>query len=371
MIKSPSVVQRTGCPALGGRNPNQITRDITMTIRSRISTVAIVCLILSSLALAESSTVAAQSAPSVPSGFRVTVFASGFSEPTALAIGPDRRVYVSQQNGVVSVVGRQGVATVASGFGTILGLAWHANKLYVSSTGQVWRLAPSSHYRSFRRRLIVNGLPTGRHQNDGMAFRGIWMYLGVGSTCDACHESDPRSATIMRFRDDGTHPQIFARGLRNPYGLAVRPGTKQLYATDNGRDDFGNSVPDELNRILHNGNYGWPSCWGDHQGSHCRGTIEPVALFEPHASADGLVFYSAKTFPRRYRGDAFVAEYGDTVNSLGTGHIVKVVRFHGRSASVSTFATGFDNPLAVVVSPNGSLLVADWGTGIVWRIQSG
>lgn len=311
----------------------------------------------------------AQSGLNLPRGFHAGVYASGLTNPTALAVGPDKRLYVAQQNGLIVAVGASGMTTIASGLATPLGLAWHRHTLYVSWTGRVSTLRPSKDYRSFKERTIVRGLPTGRHQNDGMAFRGAWMYLGVGSTCNACAETDRRSATIMRFHLDGSHAQIYARGLRNPYGLAMRPATGQLYATDNGRDDIDDSVPDELNRIVRGGNYGWPGCWGK-GGGRCAGTIAPAALFEPHSSADGLVFYTARTFPKRYRGDAFVAEWGDSVNNLGTGQRVKRVHFSGNRAMVSTFATGFAHPLALAVAPDSSLLVADWGTGVIWRIQA-
>src|SRR5947209_2592648 len=139
----------------------------------------------------------AQTGPTLPAGFRATVAASGLATPTAMAIGPDGRLYVAQENGVIRAVGRAGIATVASGFTIPLGLAWHKHKLYVSWTGAVSTLTPSRTYATFTRRTIVSGLPTGKHQNDSMAFRGGWMYLGVGSTCNACAEADRRSATIM------------------------------------------------------------------------------------------------------------------------------------------------------------------------------
>ncbi len=312
----------------------------------------------------------AQTGLSLPAAFHATIMASGFTEPTAITIGPDRRLYVAQQNGAFLAFNGHTTVTIASVPGVPLGLAWHGQTLYASWTGHISRLTPSSGYRSFRSRVIVSGLPVGKHQNDGLTFRGGWMYVGVGSTCNACTESDARSATIMRFHLDGRHAQIYARGLRNPYGLAFRPATGRLYATDNGRDDYGNSVPDELNLIRQGGNYGWPNCWGRGQGAGCAGTIPPVAEFEPHSSADGLVFYTGVTFPRRYRGDAFVAEWGDSVNGLGTGHILKRVHFAGSHATVSTFATGFSHPLALAVGPDSSLLVADWGTGIIWSIQA-
>jgi hypothetical protein len=42
----------------------------------------------------------------------------------------------------------------------------------------------------------------------------------------------------------------------------------------------------------------------------------------------------------------------------------------GRAKAVTTFARGFDHPLALVVDPKGGLLVADWGRGVIYRIQS-
>lgn len=305
---------------------------------------------------------------SAPSGLRVSVFASGLYEPTALAFGPDHRLYVAQENGDIYVQTRHGMDEVASGFAVILGLAWHDRKLYVSSTGEVATLSPSNHFQSWSEHVIVSGLPTGRHQNDGIVFRGKWMYLGLGSTCNACSETDARSATILRYRDNGTQGEVYARGLRNPFGLAIRPATGAIYATDNGRDDFGNSVPDELNLIAHGANYGWPGCWGYHKGSKCAHTRQPAAVFPPHCSADGIAFDSGNGLGAKYRGDAFVAEYGDTINDLDTGHIVQLVHF-GKRVTVHTFATGFENPLAVAMSPNHSLLVGDFGTGIIWRFH--
>lgn len=312
----------------------------------------------------------AQGGPTAPRGFHVGVYARGFVNPTAISFGPDRRLYVAQQNGAILAFGGGRITSVATGFSTPLGLAWHAQRLYVSSTGEVSTLTPSKNYRSFRRRTIIRGVPTGNHQNDSLAFHGGWMYLGVGSTCNACAEADPRSAGIMVFRPEGSGGRVFAHGLRNPYGLAFRPHTGLLYATDNGRDDYDDQVPDELNLITNGGNYGWPDCWGRNGGSHCAGTIPPVALFEPHSSADGLAFYTGHTFPKRYRTDAFVAEWGDSVNSLDTGHRVKDVHFAGKRVTVSNFVTGLDNPLAVTTGRDGSLLIADYGTGIIWRVQA-
>ena len=313
---------------------------------------------------------AAQALPQVPAGFHTSAYVTGLLSPTAIAFGPDSRLYVAEQGGDVIEIGRARRHVIASGLAVPLGLAWHRHKLYVSWTGHVSTLTPNKSYLSFRQHIVVRGLPTGKHQNDGIAFHSGWMYLGVGSTCNACAESNARSATIMRFRDNGSQAQIFAHGLRNPYGLAFRPGTSQLYATDNGRDDHDDSVPDELNRIVRGRDYGWPGCWGNGGGSHCKGTAPPVALLEPHASADGIAFYTGRSFPKPYRSDAFIAEWGNDVTALYTGHRVKRVHFSGNRLAVSDFATGLDHPLAVAIAPTGALLAADYGTGIIWAIQA-
>jgi glucose/arabinose dehydrogenase len=40
-----------------------------------------------------------------------------------------------------------------------------------------------------------------------------------------------------------------------------------------------------------------------------------------------------------------------------------------RRGLVTTFATGFDHPLALAVGPSGDLLVADWGRGTIYSIR--
>jgi hypothetical protein len=66
-------------------------------------------------------------------------------------------------------------------------------------------------------------------------------------------------------------------------------------------------------------------------------------------------------------GDAFVATWG-TYFGTAHGRYVARVHFANGRATVTRFATGFDHPLAVAFAPGGQMLVADWGTGVIWRI---
>ena len=49
----------------------------------------------------------------------------------------------------------------------------------------------------------------------------------------------------MRYNPDGSGGEVFASGLRNAVGITFRPGTNELWATNNGRDYLGDDLPPE------------------------------------------------------------------------------------------------------------------------------
>jgi glucose/arabinose dehydrogenase len=308
----------------------------------------------------------------VPPGFKVSTFAAGLEDPTAMAWGPDGRLYVTEDTGRVVVAGRgsRKPLVVARGLRTPLGLAWRTRTLYVSEQGRLSRFVlRGSALRS--RRVVVRGLPFGEHQQDNVVLGpDDRLYLGSGSTCDVCRERDSRSATVLSLRPDGSDLKIVARGLRNPFGLAFQPGTNRLYTSVNGQDKLGTAKrpepADSVVLVREGAFYGWPRCWPSYQkrelAGRCRGVTPPVAYLEPHSSADGIAFW---------RRDLFVALWGQY---LSDRHGRKLVRIElgkgGRAKRVATFARGFDHPLALVVDKSSALLVADWGRGVIYRIQS-
>ena len=227
--------------------------------------------------------------------------------------------------------------------------------------------------------MIVKGIPFGEHQQDNVVVGADGrLYWGSGSTCDACRERSPRSAAILSLRPDGSDLRVVARGLRNPYGLAVQPSTGRLYASVNGQDKLGSASdpePAEMVVAVKRGAfYGWPRCWPNAQmlrlSGHCAGVKPPVAYLEPHASADGVAFYTGRSFPAAYRGNLFVAEWGQYLSHRFGRRVVRVQLRPGHIARVTPFASGFAHPLALLVDRRGGLLVADWGRGVVYRIQA-
>jgi glucose/arabinose dehydrogenase len=306
----------------------------------------------------------------VPAGYIAERYATGLKRPTAMALGPDGRLYVAQEAGQIVVVGVGSAKprVLARGFDEPLGLAWSGTRLFVSSRGRLDSLNMVG--KSLQaRRTLVKGLPNGRHQQDNVVVGPDGrLYLGSGSTCDVCKEKNPRSATILSVLPSGRDLRIVARGLRNPYGLAFQPGTGRLYATVNGRDDLGELEPAEmLVEVAQGRNFGWPSCWPSWArkrlaGSGCAHVTPPVAYLEPRSGAGGV------TFARDGRA-AYVALWGQY---FGRKHGRTVVRLTfdaaGRVVRQQVFARGFDHPLAVLVARDDALLVSDWGTGRIYRI---
>ena len=304
----------------------------------------------------------------VPAGFKVSTFAAGLEHPTAMAWGPDGRLYVTEDTGLL-VAARRGSrkpVVVARGLRTPLGLAWRGRTLYVSEQGRLgrYRLQGS---KLAGRKILVRGLPFELHQQDNVVVGpDDRLYLGSGSTCDACKERNPRSATILSMKPDGSDVRVVARGLRNPFGLAFKPGTHRLYASVNGQDELGTKArpePAEMVVLVKQGAfYGWPRCWPSYAkkqlAGRCRGVTAPVAYLEPHSSADGIAFW---------RGGLFVALWGQY---LSDRHGRKLVRVDVGSGKASTSRAVSTIPLALVVDKTGALLVADWGRGVIYRIQS-
>jgi glucose/arabinose dehydrogenase len=314
---------------------------------------------------------AASSSPSsarirVPHGYRVETFASGLEHPTALAWGPDGRLYVSEDVGsVVSVRrGARSPRPFATGFAVPLGLAWRGKTLYVSTQGRLEAVGLRG-----GRRTVVSGLPYGLHQQDNVVFgRDGRLYFGSGSTCDVCRERDRRSAAVLSVRPNGRDLRVVATGMRNPYGLVFQPRTHRLYASVNGQDEVGSDgdpEPAEMVVVVRPHRwYGWPTCWPSMRRRHlvgsCRGASGPAAYLEPHSSADGMAFWG---------GDLYVAEWGQYYSNRFGRRVVRLqLNRRGVARRISVFASGFDHPLALALDHRGGLLVADWASGIVYRI---
>jgi len=330
----------------------------------------------------------------LPAGVELERYASGIRNPSNLAFDSRGRLWATSA-GVqtapsdgVWMVPRRGARPrqVVRGLFSALGLTWHRGELYVSHVVPYATFAPSHtgrvvaysgfDGRRFRRqRVVIEGLPTGRHRVDSIvAGPGERLYLGVGSQADNLRSSQSLSATVVSFRRGGGGLRVEARGLRNPYGLAVAPGGGRLLVSEHGRDDLGlRRPPDEVNLLDPRGRarwYGFPECW-DQGGPPCRGAVAPLARLAAH-SAPGAIAV-ARRFGR-WGPSAFVTRFGSTFDANPTGGDVVRVSLarlgRRRTAPVERFATGFgrQEPLGAALGPDGSLYVSLWTSGRIVRL---
>ncbi len=321
-------------------------------------------------------------------GFSILKFATLY-RPTALTFDLNGNALVASADSNIYILtdtdkdGHADTKSIfASGYYIPLGLTVHpvTGEVYVSYQGAIAIITDSNQDGvSDSSRTLVEGLPsTGLHQNNNLEFgTDGWLYMGMGSTCDACAETDARNATIMRFNIETGEKEIYASGMRNPFDIAFHPITGELFATDNGRDDLGLGAPqEELNLILQNGNYGFPNCWDSQDAPGCEETISAVAFFEPHSSADGLDFYTGTQFPNEYQNNAFVGIFGSWLNpALETG--VKRVILTPKNGTYTSEVSWFVKfpkgvmPLPIQFGKDGALYVGDYINDAIYRISYG
>ena len=323
----------------------------------------------------------------LPPGFSLIKFADLY-RPTGFTFDEQGRLYVTSQDGNVYILqdedhdGRVDARlTFATGYYFPLGVAIHqpTGDVYVSYQGAISVLQDTNgDDRADNERLLVDDLPYDKHQNDNLEFGPDgWLYVGVGSTCDACEDPDPRSASILRFDVETGENEIYATGMRNPYDVAFHPETGELFATDNGRDDLGMEAPfEELNHIVQGGDYGYPGCWNEHDQPGCEETIPPVAVFEAHSSANGVEFYNGESFPPEYRGIGFVTIFGSWLKpnvQTGIQRIVLVPQGEAYTTETSwfiQFPAGV-MPLPVLFGPDDALYVGDYINDVIYRVSYG
>lgn len=282
------------------------------------------------------------------------------------------------------------VTTIASKLRMPVGVAYRDGSLYVSAVSRILRYdaIDQSIEHPPAPVIVTDSLPTDAHH--GWKFIAFGpdgkLYVPVGAPCNVCDPDSSRYAHILRMNADGGGREVFAFGIRNSVGFDWHPQTKELWFTDNGRDNLGNDLPpDELNRAPRAGmHFGFPYC---HGGEHpdpefgdsrhrCDDFVAPVQKLGPHVASLGLRFYTGSMFPPQYRGQILIAEHGSWNRSRKIGYRVSLVRLQdGRAQAYETFASGWlegeaawGRPVDVLVLPDGSLLVSDDHAGAIYRI---
>jgi glucose/arabinose dehydrogenase len=170
----------------------------------------------------------------------------------------------------------------------VFGLAWHNDRLFVSSGDKItsyrgWngtRFNGSRVVRRASRKLPgFNGLAFGP---DGR------LYVGVGLNPKFDHSRNPAqyANTVLSMRATGADVKVVARGLRQPFQLTFPAGATSPYVTDLAQDS-GNIPLDQVVIAKQGSNFGFPTCVR-HTPSQCGSFAKPLVQLPEHASPMGI-----------------------------------------------------------------------------------
>ena len=334
-------------------------------------------------------------AATLPGGFSETAI-SGLSNPTAMAMAPDGRIFVCQQGGALRVIKNNVLLPTpfitltvnSTGERGLLGVTFDPDFL---SNGFVYvyytATTPSIHNRISRLTadgdvavpgsevvlLDLNNLSATNHNGGALHFgRDGKLYAAVGENAVTANSQTLSNllGKMLRINSDGSIPAdnpfyntasganraIWALGLRNPFTFGVHPNSGRIFI-----NDVGGSQWEEINDGVAGANYGWPETEGP--------TNDPDYVSPLHAYANanavecaiaGGTFYApeVRQFPSTYVESYFFSD-------LCGGWIRRIdpnVTSHG-------FATGIANPVDQFVGHDGSLYYLSRGSGAVVRVR--
>lgn len=190
---------------------------------------------------------------------------------------------------------------------------------------QVVRLKVVNDSQVTEQRVILDGVPSGGHDGGKMVFDSsghLLVSTGDGDRPELSPDMNSLGGKILRITRDGAIPAdnpfgdtpIYARGFRNPFGMAQSPYTGAVYISDNGPN-----CDDEVNLLVPAGDYGW------RPGYPCGGSVPPYipaeVSFTPPISPTGMIVYTGEYFPE-LRGQLLMGDFlSGGITAFGTGGV--------------------------------------------------
>ena len=368
-----------------------------MNSRSSVFSVSLVlCIVV--LAITSTST-RITSAATVPAGFTDSVVAGGLTNPTAMALAPDGRIFVCQQGGALRVIKNGAllptpfltVTVNSSGERGLLGVAFDPNFVsnqlvyvyYTATTpaihNRISRFTASGDVALAGSETIVMDLPnlsTATNHNGGSIHFGRDgnLYVAVGDNANSANAQtlSTRLGKMLRITSTGGIPTdnpffnqatgdnraAWALGVRNPFTFTFQNGSGRMFINDVGENTW-----EEINDGIAGSNYGWPTCEGfcNPPNPNFRDPIFAYANDANTCAITGGAFYNPQInqFPSNFVGSYFFADFcGGWIRRLDPAN----------GNAVTDFATGISLPVDLKVSPDGFLYYLARGAGAVGRI---
>lgn len=320
----------------------------------------------------------------LPEGFAELLVAQHL-DPTAMALAPDGRIFITEKNGKVLIVENGEllndpfIILQVDNYNErgLSGIAFDpdfANNQYlylyytVNGAGhnRVSRFTANGNYAVPGSETILIDLDplAGTIHNAGSMTFGedgkLYISVGDGANSNAAQSFFSLLGKVLRINSDGTIPSdnpfyqqttgkyraIYALGIRNSFSITIQPGSGRIFATE-----VGASIWEEVNEILPGMNYGWPIIEGPVNGQTPPANYkEPVYAYNHDLGCAivGAAFYNpvSSLFPQVYHGKFFFADYCH-------GYIKYLDP--DMPGTIFSFATDINRPLNLLVAPDGTM----------------
>lgn len=350
----------------------------------------------------------------IPEGYKISVAYEGLNRLRFLAKSPDGRLFATDmydrsdnKKGKVYIFEDwdevshrfKTVTTYLSGLHNPNQVAFYTegsqHYIYVSETGMLkrYRYQPGDKQPLGAGQIIARfpdyGLSYkygGWHLTRSLAFNNSKLYVGVGSSCNACVEKEEIRATIVEMNPDGSQLNYFARGVRNAVGIKWVKG--KLWVTNMGRDLMGPDKPEDLFHTIERGNYyGWPyyiqykkAILPDPQ---FKDSVRPAWVkkppvaycgFKAHSAPLGFDYFEGFNDPL-LRNSFLVALHGSTSVWRQRGNsVVKILSGNSYQEIVTGFLSGKTEadrkgrPCDVLMNNNQSFYITDDLNGVLYYV---
>jgi len=358
-------------------------------------------------------------------------WASGFTQPTAIAFLPGEdasKFFVIEKAGAIKFVDRSGPPpgwTLVGNIGVctafemgLLGIAIYpdfelTHHVYLYRTesdggcgapreNQVIRVTIDPLLDPGSLTVILGGIRTnnGAHNGGGLRIApDATLYVGVGENglggngCPGTNTNpyaqDPNvlEGKVLRINRDGTVPadnpfvglplhraEVFALGFRNPWRFHFDPLTGKLWL-----GDLGAVAVEEIDIVAAGGNYGWPRCEGTlPAGCELPGDVAPVYVYRHDGLCSGEETLPP-TLGKSVTGGSFAGSaFGAFENTYVFGdfssdamHLATLTAARdGIAGDPIPVSTAAGRPVDVVTGPDGAVYYAAIVSGEIRRVSS-
>jgi glucose/arabinose dehydrogenase len=320
----------------------------------------------------------------------ITTVAQNLNVPWEIAWGPDNKIWIAEQEGLISRIdpntGKKEVLLKLTDVwklrtSGLLGMALHSEMkkypyIFLNYTIEKDKKKFSRLVRYTWQKdtlilpKVLMEIPAALGHNGSriVVNKGL-VYWATGDALSLVDSQNPLTPNgkILRMHVDGSVPAdnpikgnpVWAWGFRNIQGMAFS-ASGQLYTSEHG-----DTNDDEVNLILKNRNYGWPTVQGFAENDaesafkKANNTLDPLLAWTPTIGPAGLDFYASNKIPELTNSLLLVSLKGKSLRSLKLDKEGKII-----IEEQVYFENKFGRIRDLCVSPAGDIYLAtsnrDW-----------